>query len=75
MRFDCECVDVVIEYDDNGLIIRVYVETKENTAGKEERQKALEAALKQIERDFGQGAVMKLGESSGNKTIEKRMLF
>ncbi len=31
MRFDCECVDVVIEYDDKGLIIRVYVETKENS--------------------------------------------
>ena len=37
---------------------------------KEDKQKALEAAIKQIERDFGQGAVMKLGDSARNKAIE-----
>jgi len=42
--------------------------TKEVT--KEDKQKALEAAIKQIERDFGQGAVMKLGDSVRDKSIE-----
>ena len=42
--------------------------TKEVT--KEDQQKALEAAIKQIERDFGQGAVMKLGDSVRDKSIE-----
>ena len=37
---------------------------------KEDKQKALEAAIKQIERDFGQGAVMKLGDSDRDKSIE-----
>ena len=37
---------------------------------KEDKQKALEAALKQIEKDFGQGAVMKLGESQKNMNIQ-----
>ncbi len=37
---------------------------------KEDKQKALEAAIKQIERDFGQGAVMKLGDSGRDKSIE-----
>ena len=35
-----------------------------------EKQKALEAALGKIEKDFGKGAVMKLGESSVNMNIE-----
>ena len=39
-------------------------------ASKEDKQKALEAAIKQIERDFGQGAVMKLGDSGKDKSIE-----
>ena len=29
----------------------------------DEKQKALEAALSKIEKDFGRGAVMKMGES------------
>lgn len=33
-------------------------------AGKEEKQKALEAALGQIEKQYGKGAVMKLGDTS-----------
>ena len=37
---------------------------------KEDKQKALEAAIKQIERDFGQGSVMKLGDSGKDKSIE-----
>lgn len=45
--------------------------SKDDKQNKEEnKQKALEAALKQIERDFGQGAVMKLGEASKNMNIE-----
>ncbi len=37
---------------------------------REDKQKALEAAIKQIERDFGQGAVMKLGDSGKDKSVE-----
>ena len=36
----------------------------------DERKKALEAALGQIEKDFGKGAVMKLGEASANMNVE-----
>ena len=42
--------------------------TKE--VSKEDKQRALDAALKQIEKDFGQGAVMKLGESQHNMNVE-----
>lgn len=35
-----------------------------------EKQKALDMALSQIEKQFGKGAVMKLGEASYNKGIE-----
>lgn len=35
-----------------------------------DKEKALEAALKQIERDFGEGAVMKLGDSGSSLNIE-----
>ena len=37
---------------------------------KEEKQKALEAALSQIERQFGKGAVMKLGDPASQMNIE-----
>ena len=36
----------------------------------ENRKKALEAALGQIERQFGKGAVMRLGDSSAARDIE-----
>lgn len=35
-----------------------------------DRQKALETALTQIERQFGKGSVMKLGEASANLNVE-----
>lgn len=35
-----------------------------------ERAKALDLALKQIEKDFGKGAIMKLGEASANMNID-----
>lgn len=35
-----------------------------------ERTKALDLALKQIEKDFGKGAIMKLGEASANMNID-----
>lgn len=38
--------------------------------GNEEKTKALEAALSQIERQFGKGSVMKLGDSNTNMNIE-----
>ena len=37
---------------------------------KEEKLKALDAALGQIERQFGKGAVMKLGDPSAQMSVE-----
>ncbi|WP_026523684.1 recombinase RecA [Butyrivibrio sp. MB2005] len=37
---------------------------------REDKQKALEAALGQIEKQFGKGAVMKLGDSSAQMNVE-----
>ena len=36
----------------------------------EEKLKALDAVLAQIEKAYGKGAIMKLGESAGNTDIE-----
>ena len=36
----------------------------------EEKQKALEAALGHIEKQYGKGSVMKLGESGANMQVE-----
>ena len=41
-----------------------------NIGGIMEKQKALDIALSQIEKQFGKGAVMKLGEASVNRGIE-----
>jgi recombination protein RecA len=45
-------------------------ETKENKEMTAERQKALDAALSQIERAFGKGSVMKLGTKEAATEIE-----
>ena len=37
---------------------------------KEERLKALDAAIGQIERQFGKGAIMKLGDPSAQMNVE-----
>ena len=37
---------------------------------KEEKMKALDAALANIEKQFGKGSVMKLGESTANMNVE-----
>ena len=37
---------------------------------KEEKLKALDAALSQIEKAYGKGSVMKLGDSGANMNIE-----
>ena len=37
---------------------------------KEEKKKALDAALSQIEKQFGKGSVMKLGDSGKNMNVE-----
>ena len=37
---------------------------------RDERQKALEAAIGKIQKDFGQGSIMKLGESMAQMNIE-----
>ena len=39
-------------------------------AGRDERDKALDAALAQIQKQFGKGAVMKLGDDSARMNIE-----
>lgn len=36
----------------------------------EDKLKALEAAISKIEKDFGKGAVMKLGDSKANMNVE-----
>lgn len=38
--------------------------------GQEDKLKALEAAISKIEKDFGKGAVMKLGDSRANMNVE-----
>ena len=40
------------------------------TASREERDKALDAALAQIQKQFGKGAVMRLGDDSARMNIE-----
>jgi len=37
---------------------------------KEDKLKALDAAISQIEKQYGQGAIMKLGDSKGNMNVE-----
>lgn len=37
---------------------------------REEKLKALDAALSQIEKQFGKGSIMKLGDSNGNMNVE-----
>ena len=41
-----------------------------NTPSAKEKVKALDLALQQIEKQFGKGAIMKLGEDSANIAIE-----
>ena len=43
---------------------------QEDIMASEERLKALDAALAQIERQYGKGSVMKLGDSGANMNIE-----
>lgn len=38
--------------------------------GQEDKLKALDAAISKIEKDFGKGAIMKLGDSSANMNVE-----
>lgn len=49
---------------------RTLVRIKENNMVKEDKMKALDAALGQIEKQYGKGAVMKLGDSGANMNIE-----
>ena len=37
---------------------------------RDEKEKALEAAISQLEKEFGKGAVMKLGEAGANMNVE-----
>lgn len=45
-------------------------EAAEKSAPKSDKDKALEAALSQIQKQFGQGAIMKMGEGSGIRDID-----
>lgn len=38
--------------------------------GLDERQKALDAAIAKIQKDYGQGSIMKLGDSMNNMDVE-----
>ncbi len=49
---------------------RTSVRVKENDMIKDDKMKALDAALGQIEKQYGKGAVMKLGDSGANMNIE-----
>ncbi|MGF6375513.1 recombination protein RecA [Clostridiales Family XIII bacterium PM5-7] len=40
------------------------------STNKDEREKALEAAMSQIQKQFGQGAIMKLGDDSAHMNVE-----
>ncbi len=42
-----------------------------NTGDKAEKLKALDAAILKIQKDYGQGAVMKLGDEGGIQEVEK----
>ncbi len=46
------------------------VTKKDIQMGASEKEKALEAALNQIQKQFGQGAIMKMGEGSGIDDLE-----
>lgn len=48
----------------------LHVVDKESSARDGDKQKALEAALSQIERAFGKGSIMKLGDHAGSAEIE-----
>ena len=41
-----------------------------NMANNEDKQKALDAAILKLEKDFGKGTVMKLGDASANVSVE-----
>ena len=43
---------------------QMFARRRQTMASKDEKQKALEAALGQIEKQYGKGAVMKLGDTS-----------
>ena len=43
---------------------------EKNSAIDENRQKALESAIAQIEKNYGKGSVMKLGDKSAHMNIE-----
>ena len=38
--------------------------------GQEDKLKALDAAISKIEKDYGKGAIMKLGDSAANMNVE-----
>lgn len=43
-----------------------------NANTNEEKKKALDAAIAKLEKDFGKGAVMRLGDSSAHVAVEIR---
>ena len=41
-------------------------------ANNEDKKKALDAAIAKLEKDFGKGTVMKLGDCTGTRRCSKR---
>jgi len=48
----------------------MHIRIREVNMGKDDRIRALESALAQIEKQYGKGSVMKLGDTSANMNIE-----
>ena len=55
----------MFESENRGHYIR-----KDSIMNKEEKLKALDAAISQIEKQHGKGAIMKLGDSGNNMNVE-----
>ena len=57
-------------YDDNRQKMEVFYMAEKSDKVSNDKSKALEVAIRQIEKDFGKGSIMKLGEASAKLNIE-----
>ena len=48
----------------------MFADNKEIIMAKDDKLKALDAAIAQIEKQYGKGSVMKLGDNSANMNVE-----
>ena len=67
MGFYVDTYEHLFYYHYRTLVLK---EKEKNSMEREDKQKALEAALGQIEKQFGKGAVMKLGDPSAQMNVE-----